>query len=192
MYGFHYIQQEDNTISAIHHTQEYVWVNDKMYKKSMNVIFLDFDGVMATTSYNMYLVSNNCPECDEDGRVMFDPKCIANLQRIITETGADVVVTSSWKYIDSYGDLLKMWKQRDMPGFMIDVTPNVSKHRGTEIERWINDCDVDCNYVIIDDLCAENFNENQQDKIVFVNPLYGLDKDAANRAIAILKVQNSR
>ncbi len=158
----------------------------------MNVIFLDFDGVLAIASYNMYLANNNCPECDEDGRVMFDPKCVSNLKKIIDETGAGVVVSSDWKYIDSYGDLLKMWKQREMPGFIIDVTPNVSKHRGTEIERWINDCDVDCNYVIIDDLCAENFNENQQDKIAFVNPLLGLNEEAANRAIAILKVQNSR
>ena len=120
---------------------------------------------------------------------MFAPKCIANLKRIITETGIDIVVSSDWKYIDSYEDLLKMWEQRKMPGFMTYATPNISKHRGTEIERWIDECKVECNYVIIDDFCAENFNENQQDKIVFVNPVFGLDEDAANHAIAILKEQ---
>lgn len=160
-----------------------------MGKMSINIIFLDFDGVLATASYDMYLVNNNYSEYDEDGRAMFDPKCVSNLKRVIDETGADVVISSDWKYIDSYESLLNMWKQRDMPGFMIDVTPNVSKHRGTEIERWINDCDVDCNYVIIDDFCARNFNETQLDKIVFVNPLLGLNEEVANRAIAILKEQ---
>ena len=40
-----------------------------MCKMSMNIIFLDFDGVLATTSYDMYLVNNNYSECDEDGRL---------------------------------------------------------------------------------------------------------------------------
>lgn len=40
-----------------------------MGKMSMNIIFLDFDGVLATASYDMYLVNNNYSECDEDGRL---------------------------------------------------------------------------------------------------------------------------
>ncbi|MDO4171471.1 MAG: HAD domain-containing protein [Prevotellaceae bacterium] len=159
---------------------------------SMNIIFLDFDGVMATASYDMYLVKNHYSECDDNGRVKFDPKCIANLKKMIDETNANVVITSDWKYIDTYESLLTMWKQRKMPGFMIDVTPNVSKHRGTEITRWLEECDVDCNYVIIDDLDAENFTENQQSKLVVVNPWSGLDEEVARRAIIILKSQETK
>lgn len=159
---------------------------------SMNIIFLDFDGVMDTASYDMYLVKNHYSECDDNGRVKFDPKCIANLKKIIDETCANVVISSDWKYIDTYENLLDMWKQRNMPGSMIDVTPNVSKHRGTEIARWLEECDVDCNYVIIDDLGAENFTESQQDKIVVVNSWSGLDEVAASRAIAILKTQMTK
>lgn len=79
-----------------------------------------------------------------------------------------------------------MWLYRDMPGFMTDLTPNVSKHRGDEIARWLYECDVNCNYVIIDDLDPENFNKEQLDKLVTVNPYYGLDKDATLKAISII------
>lgn len=152
----------------------------------MNIIFLDFDGVLDTASYDMHLVRHGLPECDENGRPFFDPKCIENLRQIIDATNADIVVTSDWKYIDSYENLLEMWLYRDMPGFMTDLTPNVSKHRGDEIARWLYECDVNCNYVIIDDLDPENFNKEQLDKLVTVNPYYGLDKDATLKAISII------
>ncbi len=152
----------------------------------MNIIFLDFDGVLDTASYDMYLVRHGLPECDENGRPVFDPKCIDNLKQIIDTTNADIVVTSDWKYIDSYENLLEMWLYRDMPGFMTDLTPNISKHRGDEIARWLIECKINCNYVIIDDLGPENFNEEQLDRLVTINPNYGLDKDAAIKAISII------
>lgn len=152
-----------------------------------NIIFLDFDGVLDTAAYDLYLAGNNLPECDKNGRPLFDPKCIENLRLLIESTKADIVVTSDWKYIDRYEELLQMWHERLMPGFMIDITPNVSKHRGNEIQQWLVQCEAPRNYVIIDDLGAENFNDNQLDKLVIVNPYYGLDQEATNKAIAILK-----
>lgn len=154
--------------------------------KGVNIVFLDFDGVLDTASYDMYLVHNGLPECDNKGRPVFDPKCIENLKQIIDATNADIVVTSDWKYIDSYEDLLEMWRHRDMPGFLTDLTPNVSKHRGDEIARWLDECDVDCNYVIIDDLNSENFNKDQLERLITVNPNHGLDKDAVIKAISII------
>lgn len=62
----------------------------------MKVIFLDFDGVMDTAYYDNYLNYMGLPEKDKYG-VVFDPDCIANLRRIIDETGAGIVVSSTWK-----------------------------------------------------------------------------------------------
>ncbi|MDE6300828.1 MAG: hypothetical protein K2M19_03850 [Muribaculaceae bacterium] len=152
----------------------------------MNIVFLDFDGVMDTVAYDMYLVKNGLPECDDKGRPVFDPECIECLRIIIAETNADVVVTSDWKYIDKYEGLLQMWKDRNMPGFLTDVTPNVSKHRGDEIDLWLKECKIDCNYVIIDDLDESNFNFHQLERLIVVNPAVGLDHNAAERAISIL------
>ena len=80
-----------------------------------------------------------------------------------------------------------MWNERNMPGFMTDVTPNLSRHRGDEIDQWLKECNIECNYVIIDDLGEENFNEHQLDKLVSVDPQNGLTDEAAERAITILK-----
>ena len=47
-------------------------------------------------------------------------------------------------------------------------------------------CDVECQYVIIDDLGAYNFNEHQLPRLLIVNPFNGLDEETAKRAIELL------
>lgn len=88
----------------------------------------------------------------------------------------------------SYKDFLDMWAYRDLPGFVTDVTPtpDVRRNRGDEIDAWLRECDVECQYVIIDDLDGSNFNEHQLSRLLVVNPFNGLDDEIAERAIAIL------
>lgn len=74
----------------------------------MKIIFLDFDGVMDTAYYDHILSKEGLPSCDEYGAV-FDPSCVMNLKHIIDQTGADIVVSSSWKHMMEYGGFLKMW-----------------------------------------------------------------------------------
>ena len=124
----------------------------------MKIIFLDFDGVMDTAYHNTVLVSKGLQETDEYG-VIFDPMCIKNLETIIKSTRADIIVTSSWKYLMSYEELLKM---------------------------WIRECKTECEYVIIDDLDSRNFNEHHLPHLITVNPYNGLDEIAAKQAIEIL------
>jgi hypothetical protein len=156
----------------------------------MKIIFLDFDGVMDTSYYDHILSKEGKPGNDEYGAV-FDPYCIRNLKRIIEETEADIVVSSSWKYMMSYQDFLNMWKDRGLPGFITDVTPNLvdRRKRGDEIDAWIEECKTECQYVIIDDLEANNFNEHQIPRLLIVNPFFGLDEETAERAIQILNAE---
>ena len=153
----------------------------------MKVIFLDFDGVMDTVYYDHVLAKEGKPGNDEYGCV-FDPNCIKNLKHIIDLTGADIVVSSSWKYLMSYQDFLNMWKDRGLPGFVTDVTPEPPnrRNRGDEIDAWIEECHTECQYVIIDDLGANNFNEHQIPRLLIVNPFVGLDEDVAEKAITLL------
>ena len=153
----------------------------------MNIIFLDFDGVMATCAYCNYLEKCGEAECDSKGRPWFDPSCTENLRKIIDATDADVVVTSDWKYIDKYDDLLRLWKERNMPGCLIDVTADVSKRRGDEIDAWLRECIAECNYVIIDDLDESNFNPHQLPYLLRVASVAGLDEEAVRGAISILR-----
>jgi hypothetical protein len=149
------------------------------------IIFLDFDGVMDTAYYNHVLNSKGLPECDEYG-VVFDPSCVENLKYIIEQTGADIVVSSSWKDYMSYKEMLEMWEKRYLPGFVIDMTPAVSRHRGDEIDAWLTECPKECQYVIIDDLDASNFNVHHHPYLLVVNPYNGLDKETAEKAIVLL------
>ena len=156
----------------------------------MKIIFLDFDGVMDTSYYDHILSKEGKPGNDQYGAI-FDPYCIRNLKRIIEETEADIVVSSSWKYMMGYQDFLNMWKDRGLPGFITDVTPNPvdRRKRGDEIDAWIEECKTECQYVIIDDLEANNFNEHQISRLLIVNPFFGLDEETAERAIQILNAE---
>jgi hypothetical protein len=153
----------------------------------MKIIFLDFDGVMDTAYYDHILSKKGLPECDKFG-VVFDPDCIKNLKYIIDNTGADTVVSSSWKDFMSYKEILEMWECRNLPGFVTDVTPfpPYRRNRGDEIDAWLDECDVECQYVIIDDLDSYNFNEHQIPRLLIVNPFNGLDEETAKRAVALL------
>ena len=153
----------------------------------MKIIFLDFDGVMDTAFYDHILSEEGLPPCDDFG-VVFDPECVKCLGKIIHATGADIVVTSTWKDFMTYKDILDMWEYRELPEFVTDVTPTLSPHciRGDEIDAWLDDCKSDCQYVIIDDLDASNFNEHQWPRLLVVNPFNGLDEDIAERAIRLL------
>ena len=153
----------------------------------MKIIFLDFDGVMDTAYYDHMLSKQGLPGNDPYGTV-FDPNCVHNLRRIIDNTGADIVVSSSWKHFMTYKEFLEMWDARGLPGFVTDVTPipDMRKNRGDEIDAWLNECNVECQYVIIDDLDGSNFNEHQIPRLLVVNPFFGLDEDTAERAIYLL------
>lgn len=152
----------------------------------MKVVFLDFDGVMDTAYYDNYLNYMGLPEKDKYG-VVFDPDCIANLRRIIDETGADIVVSSTWKDFMTYKEILEMWEYRKLPGFVTDTTPTCSRKRGDEIDSWLEECNTECEYVIIDDMDETQFNEHQYDRLFVVNPYDGLNEQTAEKVIQLFR-----
>lgn len=104
----------------------------------MNVIFLDFDGVLDTACYDFILAKDGKPSCDINGRPIFDPRCIRNIKKILDVTLAKIVVTSSWRQFDTLPELRDMWQKREMPGEILDVTPIISDNRGEEIDQWLS------------------------------------------------------
>lgn len=156
----------------------------------MRVVFLDFDGVLNSAYYNHVLESKGLLCSDEFGAI-FDPSCTRNLGRIIEETDAKIVITSSWKSLMSYRDFLNMWRERNLPGQVIDVCPNRAgcRNRGDEIDSWLSECKEKCQYVIIDDMWADNFNEHQISHLLVVNPYFGIEESDVERAIIMLNSQ---
>lgn len=117
----------------------------------MKVIFLDIDGVL-----------NVIPQGFDDYGAIFHHHFIDNLKRIIDETDAVIVISSSWR-MDGIDAMKNMWSDRNYPGEVIDITPHCNilineglfsffdeVARGDEIQYWLDRNDVE-NYVILDD-----------------------------------------
>ena len=163
------------------------------------IIFLDIDGVLNTQDWHSRM-TKDIPK-DEFGYA-FDPVAVANLARIIEKTDAVIVISSSWKF---YGvaKLRQMWKIRNLPGTILDITPNTVSDevllnanldemelgvcRGNEIKEWLSKHKGEVsNYVIIDDF--DDMLPEQEDHVVLTDTLIGITEFDAEKAIAILKL----
>ena len=161
------------------------------------IMFLDIDGVLNTKWWYTQM-ERNSPR-DQYGYA-FDPKAVANLKRIVEETGAGIVISSSWKSF-GFSELEEMWTDRGLPGKLIGVTPNsVSDEllleadidsielfhiRGEEIKEWLTKHGKHVSsYAIIDDM--DNMLPEQQSHFVQTNPEVGITEEDAEKAIAII------
>jgi len=161
------------------------------------VIFLDIDGVLNTKWW--YTQMERTISKDKYGYA-FDPKAVANLKRIVAETGADIVISSSWKCM-GLSQMEDMWEDRNLPGKIIGITPNSMSDemllnvdidsiklfhiRGEEIKEWLTKHGKQVsNYAIIDDM--DNMLSEQQSRFVHTNPEVGITEEDAQKTIEIL------
>jgi hypothetical protein len=165
----------------------------------MKVIFLDIDGVIAT---NKQFFMNSQKFRDKNDwakelrvRYPFDKGCVKILNEILTETGAEIVLSSDWKMGGSLEDLDVIFKQNDVIKSPIDITPNewvsmsnTTKNRAYQIELYLMNNKVD-KYVVIDDLPVGEFMKltEDDDKFVLTNDREGLKQlGVKNKILNIL------
>ena len=165
------------------------------------VLFLDIDGVLNTELW--YTEMTKKTRKDRFGYV-FDPAAIKNLSTIIDATGADIVISSSWKFM-GLDKLREMWLERQLPGKVIDITPNSMSDefllhanidnmdllsiRGQEIKEWLmlHGKDVS-HYAILDDM--NDILQEQEPHFVWIDPKVGITKGNSVQAIMILNHLN--
>lgn len=163
--------------------------------KKMKVIFLDIDGVL-----NVMF-----PGRDNYGR-LFHPEFVDNLRWIIDETGAKIVMSSTWRFA-GLEKMKQMWIDRNLPGELIDITIDCVQlvddgraefydlvERGHEIQQWLDEHPEVENYVILDD--DNDFLTSQRGNFVrtsnninhpdCIDIGYGLTKICSEEAIRIL------
>ncbi len=161
------------------------------------ILFLDFDGVL-----NPKWWERKKP-LDEYG-VSFDPKTVACLEKIIAETGANIVISSSWKNM-GLSVVQDMWRERGLPGKVIDITPDylgesllcselnnddVLYERGCEIKGWLSlHKDEISHYAILDDM--DDILPEQQQRFVQTDPDLGLTEADAKQIIFMLNHQKA-
>ena len=165
------------------------------------ILFLDIDGVLNPRWWENKF--DKTP-IDQFGYA-FDAKCVAYLAKIIKETKADIVISSSWK---CWGlpALKEMWRNRKLPGQVVDITPDIMSDevllnaelssadqlytRGCEIKGWLlQHKDEDVRYVIIDDM--DNYLSEQQSRFVQTDPEIGLSETDAVKVKLLFKQQST-
>jgi hypothetical protein len=135
------------------------------------VIFLDIDGVLAPIRH-----------WDRYGDL--DPACIQVLNEIVTRGGADVVVSSTWRYGKTVAELQAVLDAEGFTGRVLDKTPTGAPgaDRGEEIAAWLTEHPVS-GYVILDD----HVDMGQlRAHLVQTQPAQGLQPADATRALAML------
>jgi len=159
----------------------------------MRIIFLDIDGVL-----------NVIPQGHDEYGAIFHPHFVDNLKRIVDETGAKIVISSSWRH-SGFLAMKEMWAFRNLPGEFLDITPShidmdrnlpfmERLERGSEIQEWLDNHPEVTSYVILDDDTdmlpsqIDNFvqtseNHDHRDKIDYG---YGLTEICTDKAIKIL------
>ena len=91
--------------------------------------------------------------------------------------------SSSWKFL-GLQTLQKMWKDRKLPGAIIDITPD-GESKGWEINEWLLTYEGQVSgYAIIDD--ENNMLSEQQEHFVQTNSQFGITSKDAERVITIL------
>lgn len=169
------------------------------------IIFLDIDGVLnpvhyMNAMYKMWKASfNEIKSHDEYGQLFFYQNCEA-LQKIVDETGAKIVISSTWRMAGE-SEMKALWKHRNLAGEIIGITPTETQVvesgeaefydmvcRGMEIAHWIKHNNFKGNYVIIDD--TEDMLKEQEQFFVVTNGYVGLTLKDAKRAVEILNKTN--
>lgn len=90
--------------------------------KIEKIIFLDFDGVICTTAVRFNEL---------------DPECMVRLKKIIDETNAFIVVTSTWRRFKSLMELKEMMLEHGIERRVLGVTKVIDR-RDDEIQDWLD------------------------------------------------------
>ena len=182
--------------------------NFNMKKK---IIFLDVDGVL--NSNDWYVERHRLVQAGVETRNYpydeFSPSIVAKLNKITDATGAEIVVSSTWRLGRDLAELRDLFTQVGITGHVLDKTPHFGGidgytiPRGCEIEQWLDQhkfqrinwsmkeqkeyaekSEID-NYVIFDD--DSDMLYNQREHFIKTSQKTGLDDTDVERAIELLK-----
>ena len=153
------------------------------------IIFLDIDGIF---NHHTYFAGPHKGYDYDLHYQKFCPDSKALFNKLIEQTNADIVISSTWRLYHNLDELKHIWKIENMLGNIIDVTPclysetKFNAPRGCEIEKWLrNNGFYHCNwstneqssimeqsdianYIIIDD--DSDMLYNQRNHFVHVLP----------------------
>jgi hypothetical protein len=148
----------------------------------MKIIFLDFDGVLNSHKWmeaNQHLFDAQQIFMHSD----VDREAVARVDRICKETGAKVVVSSTWRLFNTVERLQEILKNHGFTGEVIGRTAHLGGKRGGEIGKWLNEHGPVESFVILDD---DGDMVHLMDRLIQTSFDLGLQDKHADIAIAML------
>lgn len=145
----------------------------------MKIIFLDFDGVITTLESRWNIDSEKCKL----------------VKRICDETGAKIVISSSWRKSNLEYTMKQFSKESFLLyDYVVDITKRLSISgsasitipRGVEILQYIKSHDSITNYVILDD--DTDMLLWQRNHFVHTRTYEGINEKNVEQAIKILNM----
>lgn len=146
----------------------------------MKYILLDFDGVLTSDAFTRQCVLEHRRE-NLFGVDWFAPSCVEALRHIVDNTGAKIVVSSSWRDLGEYR-LYKLWEHNQMPGVLDELSPTTPEYilmKEEAMKHWISTHEKD-SFIVLDDDNLDIPN------LVKTNPQVGLSREDAEKAILLL------
>ncbi|AHK11202.1 hypothetical protein S14_93 [Shewanella sp. phage 1/4] len=101
------------------------------------IIFLDIDGVL-----NNGIDSDTHYDASYGEYFLYSLKCVARLNRLISATGASIVVSSTWRLGLTLKEIRVLLNNMGIFAPVVGVTDDLSRYpccRGNEIYKWIED-----------------------------------------------------
>jgi hypothetical protein len=151
------------------------------------LLYLDIDGVMVPAN------SWRRPEILEDGFPEFSPNAVRSLERIISNSSADIVLTTSHKHKYTLKEWNNIFKRRNINVNKITRLPKNTNHlnRKDELLLWFSGKHLNENFIIIDDDKSLNgLPEFLKSKLIQTSGSVGLTDYLADEALD--KIEKSK
>jgi hypothetical protein len=135
----------------------------------MKVIFLDIDGVL-----------NNFDLTGRYGLDYIDQEMVRRLGMVVSQTDADLVLSSYWR-LDEYDRSLVDMSLKYQGMFLRDRTPELSGPRSLEIASWLSSNEDVVRYAILDD--DSDAGVDMEGSFFQTDPEVGLTLEICERVI---------
>jgi cell division septum initiation protein DivIVA len=104
------------------------------------IIFLDIDGVMNSEVDYLLAEARDDYETAREEAHELSERCVGLLNNLIDDTGAEVVITSVWRYSTTKEEMQSLFEKKGFKHKILDYSPVYDRNftvRGNEILGWI-------------------------------------------------------
>lgn len=157
----------------------------------MRILFLDIDGVLNSTRFMAENTNGEgviVVDGELDATAHIDPIRVGRLNRLITETNAVVVLSSSWRVVFGIQKTQSSLRARGFAHVLADTTIRiVDQPRAAEIEHYLARLGGQPSFVILDDDRGAGIGFDRS----FVHIPDGMEDEHVERAKRVLLEPNA-